>query len=149
MIAITDSNAAKMKPPPRLPADACMIAPISHKSGCTYLGSDREMQRQRLIKGSAKSPQMKTGPTGNQPRRLARCGAGRHRDQQFPATPGNRGHGFAPSVAWSLAQHGTRKRRGLWPKQRRRYYPDRHGEAQRQSTVVPALSRKGRRSWRS
>jgi hypothetical protein len=40
---------------------ADMIAPISHKSGYTYLGSDRETQRQRLLEGSAKTPRMETG----------------------------------------------------------------------------------------
>jgi hypothetical protein len=38
-----------------------MIAPICHKSGYTYLGSDRETQRQRLLEGSAKTPRMETG----------------------------------------------------------------------------------------
>jgi hypothetical protein len=37
-----------------------MIAPISHKSGYTYLGSDSASQRQRLIEGSAKTPRMET-----------------------------------------------------------------------------------------
>ena len=40
---------------------ARMIAPISHKSGYTYLGSDKAMQRQRLLEGSAKTPRMETG----------------------------------------------------------------------------------------
>ena len=40
---------------------ARMIAPISHKSGYTYLGSDRVTQRQRLLEGSAKTPRMETG----------------------------------------------------------------------------------------
>jgi len=40
---------------------ARMIAPISHKSGYTYLGSDRATQRQRLLEGSAKTPRMETG----------------------------------------------------------------------------------------
>jgi hypothetical protein len=39
-----------------------MIAPISHKSGYTYLGPDRATQRQRLLEGSAKNPPMETGP---------------------------------------------------------------------------------------
>ena|SRR5438132_14121501 len=39
---------------------ARMIAPISHKSGYTYLGSDRVTQRQRLLEGSAKTPRMET-----------------------------------------------------------------------------------------
>jgi len=41
---------------------ARMIAPISHKSGYTYLGSDSATQRQRLLEGSAKTPRMETGP---------------------------------------------------------------------------------------
>ena len=40
---------------------ARMIAPISHKSGYTYLGSDKATQRQRLLEGSAKTPRMETG----------------------------------------------------------------------------------------
>jgi hypothetical protein len=40
---------------------AQMIAPISHKSGYTYLGSDRVTQRQRLLEGSAKTPRMEIG----------------------------------------------------------------------------------------
>ena len=40
---------------------AHMIAPISHKSGYTYLGSDQATQRQRLLEGSAKTPRMETG----------------------------------------------------------------------------------------
>jgi hypothetical protein len=39
---------------------ARMIAPISHKSGYTYLGSDKATQRQRLLEGSAKTPRMET-----------------------------------------------------------------------------------------
>src|SRR6266850_361227 len=39
---------------------AQMIAPISHKSGYTYLGSDGTTQRQRLLEGSAKTPRMET-----------------------------------------------------------------------------------------
>ena len=39
---------------------ARMIAPISHKSGYTYLGSDSATQRQRLLEGSAKTPRMET-----------------------------------------------------------------------------------------
>jgi hypothetical protein len=38
-----------------------MIAPISHKSGYTYLGPDRATQIQRLLEGSAKTPPMQTG----------------------------------------------------------------------------------------
>ena len=37
-----------------------MIAPISHKSGYTYLGSGKATQRQRLLEGSAKTPRMET-----------------------------------------------------------------------------------------
>ena len=40
---------------------ARMIAPISHKSGYTYLGPDSATQRQRLLEGSAKTPPMETG----------------------------------------------------------------------------------------
>jgi hypothetical protein len=36
-----------------------MIAPISHKSGYPYLGSDSATQRQRFLEGSAKTPRMK------------------------------------------------------------------------------------------
>src|ERR1700758_5015501 len=45
---------------------ADMIAPISHKSGYTYLGPDRATQRQRLLEGSGKTPRMETGvqPSG-------------------------------------------------------------------------------------
>jgi hypothetical protein len=39
---------------------ARMIAPISHKSGYTYLGSDSATQRQRLLDGSAKTRRMET-----------------------------------------------------------------------------------------
>jgi hypothetical protein len=53
---------------------ARMIAPISHKSGYTYLGPDRATQRQRLLEGSAKTPPMETGhqPIGRaaEPRRV-------------------------------------------------------------------------------
>lgn len=41
---------------------AQMIAPISHKSGYTYLGPDSATQRQRLLEGSAKTPPMQIGP---------------------------------------------------------------------------------------
>jgi hypothetical protein len=41
---------------------AQMIAPISHKSGYTYLGPDSATQRRRLLEGSAKTPPMQTGP---------------------------------------------------------------------------------------
>jgi hypothetical protein len=40
---------------------AHMIAPISHKSGYTYLGPDRVTQIQRLLEGSAKTPPLQTG----------------------------------------------------------------------------------------
>jgi len=40
---------------------AHMIAPVSHKSGYTYLGPDAATQRQRLLEGSAKTPPMQTG----------------------------------------------------------------------------------------
>jgi len=40
---------------------AHMIAPISHKSGYTYLGPDRATQIQRLLEGSAKTPPLQTG----------------------------------------------------------------------------------------
>jgi len=40
---------------------AHMIAPISHKSGYTYLGPDRATQLRRLLEGSAKTPPMQTG----------------------------------------------------------------------------------------
>ena len=39
---------------------ARMIAPIGHKSGYTYLGSDSATQRQRLLEGSAKTPWLET-----------------------------------------------------------------------------------------
>src|SRR5438309_8049460 len=39
---------------------ARMIAPISHESGYTYLGSDRTTQSQRLLEGSTKTPRIKT-----------------------------------------------------------------------------------------
>jgi hypothetical protein len=38
-----------------------MIAPISYKSGYTYLGPDEKTQRQRLLEGTAKTPRMETG----------------------------------------------------------------------------------------
>jgi hypothetical protein len=40
---------------------ADMIVPLSHKSGCTYLGPDCATQRQRLLEGSAKTPPMQIG----------------------------------------------------------------------------------------
>jgi hypothetical protein len=55
---------------------AHMIAPISHKSGYTYLGPDRAAQRRRLLEGSTKNPAMETGaaPVGRsaRPRRTER-----------------------------------------------------------------------------
>jgi len=39
---------------------AQMIAPISHKSGYTYLGPDHAGQRRRLLEGSAKNPPLET-----------------------------------------------------------------------------------------
>jgi hypothetical protein len=55
---------------------AGMIAPISHKSGYTYLGPDNATQRQRLLEGSAKTPRMETGARvigrAAQPRRIKR-----------------------------------------------------------------------------
>ena len=56
---------------------AMMIAPISHKSGYTYLGSDPAMQRQRLLEGSAKTPRMETGAPVNG--RAARSRQVKHR----------------------------------------------------------------------
>jgi hypothetical protein len=60
---------------------AHMIAPISHKSGYTYLGPDSKTQRQRLLEGSAKTPPMETGhqPTG----RPARPRQTKHRRYEF------------------------------------------------------------------
>jgi hypothetical protein len=60
---------------------AHMIAPISHKSGYTYLGPDSKTQRQRLLEGWAKTPPMETGqqPTG-QP---ARPRETKHRRYEF------------------------------------------------------------------
>jgi hypothetical protein len=54
-----------------------MIAPISHKSGYTYLGPDSAAQRQRLLEGSAKTPPMETGAlaigrAAARPRRIKR-----------------------------------------------------------------------------
>src|SRR5437667_2303269 len=56
---------------------AHMIAPVSHKSGYTYLGPDSATQRQRLLEGSAKNPRMETGnaPAPTLPR--SRGGEGR------------------------------------------------------------------------
>jgi hypothetical protein len=48
-----------------------MIAPVSHKSGYTYLGPDRASQRQRLLEGSAKTPPIGSAasPRGRSARR--------------------------------------------------------------------------------
>jgi hypothetical protein len=55
---------------------AQMIAPISHKSGYTYLGPDQAAQRRRLLEGSAKNPPLETGRLtvgrAAQPRRATR-----------------------------------------------------------------------------
>ena len=48
-----------------------MIAPISHKSGYTYLGPDEMTQRQRLLGGSAKTPADGDRRAGNRPCRPA------------------------------------------------------------------------------
>jgi hypothetical protein len=62
---------------------AFMIAPVSHKSGYTYLGPDSTTQRQRLLEGSAKTPRMETGvrpigraarPRNTKPRRYEFAG---------------------------------------------------------------------------
>ena len=60
---------------------ADMIAPISHKSGYTYLGPDRAAQRQRLLEGSGKTPRMETGaqPIG----RAARPRQHKHKRYEF------------------------------------------------------------------
>jgi hypothetical protein len=60
---------------------ADMIAPISHKSGYTYLGPDRAAQRQRLLEGSGKTPRMETGaqPIG----RAARPREPKHKRYEF------------------------------------------------------------------
>jgi hypothetical protein len=55
---------------------AQMIAPISHQSGYTYLGSDEATQSQRPLEGSAKTPRIKTDPRvighAARPRRVKR-----------------------------------------------------------------------------
>ena len=60
---------------------ARMIAPISHKSGYTYLGPDRATQRQRLLEGSAKTPPMETGRQSAG--RAAEPRRGRRRQYEF------------------------------------------------------------------
>ena len=80
---------------------AQMIAPISHKSGYTYLGPDSKTQRQRLAEGSAKTPPMQSGP---QPiGRAARPAKVKHKRYEFA------GWEFKPD------QQGIRRRRAiLW-----------------------------------
>jgi hypothetical protein len=60
---------------------AHMIAPISHKSGYTYLGPDRAAQRRRLLEGSAKTPPMENAD----PKigRSARPRPSKHRRYEF------------------------------------------------------------------
>ena len=58
-----------------------MIAPISHKSGYTYLGPDGGAQRQRLLEGSAKTPPMET--TAIKIGRAARPRPSKHRRYEF------------------------------------------------------------------
>ena len=58
-----------------------MIAPISHKSGYTYLGPDSKTQRQRLLEGSAKTPAMETGPQSTG--RPVRPAETKHRRYEF------------------------------------------------------------------
>jgi len=78
---------------------AHIIAPISHKSGYTYLGPDGTTQRQRLLEGSAKTPPMQTGP---QPvGRAARSAKPRRRRYEFA------GWEFTPD------KHGVRQRRAI------------------------------------
>jgi len=50
---------------------AQMIAPISHKSGYTYLGPDSATQRRRLLVGSAKTRICRLGVQARQARRPA------------------------------------------------------------------------------
>jgi hypothetical protein len=78
---------------------AQMIAPISHKSGYTYLGPDSKTQRQRLLEGSAKTPPMQTGP---QPLgRAARPTKVKHKRYEFA------GWEFKPD------KQGIRRRRAM------------------------------------
>lgn len=78
---------------------AHMIAPISHKSGYTYLGPDGTTQRQRLLEGSAKTPPMESGRqiTG----RAARPAKTKHRRYEFA------GWEFKPD------KQGVRQRRAI------------------------------------
>ncbi len=57
---VPSPTAIQMEAGAEIACRARMIAPISHKSGYTYLGSDRATQRQRLLEGSAKTPRMET-----------------------------------------------------------------------------------------
>jgi hypothetical protein len=61
LVSTAALNAAKRKPRQKIARRAQMIAPISYKSGYTYLGPDNATQRQRLLEGSAKTPRMETG----------------------------------------------------------------------------------------
>jgi hypothetical protein len=78
---------------------ARMIAPISHKSGYTYLGPDGATQRRRLLEGSAKNPPMQTGPevigAAARPRQA------KHRRYRFA------GGEFKPD------KHGVRQKRAI------------------------------------
>jgi hypothetical protein len=60
---------------------AHMIAPISHKSGYTYLGPDRATQIQRLREGSAKTPPLETG--GRAIGRAAQANKIKHKRYEF------------------------------------------------------------------
>ena len=53
---------------------ARMIAPISHKSGYTYLGPDEETQRQRLLEGSAQDTPDGNGYPSDRPHCPAKAG---------------------------------------------------------------------------
>jgi hypothetical protein len=53
---------------------AQMIAPISHKSGYTYLGSDEATQRQRLARGLGQDTPDGNWCSGDRPRRPAQAG---------------------------------------------------------------------------
>jgi hypothetical protein len=76
-----------------------MIAPISHKSGYTYLGPDKVTQRQRLLEGSAKTPPMQTASE------VSGCAA-----RPRKRTP--RRYEFA---GWEFKpdKHGTRQKRAI------------------------------------
>jgi hypothetical protein len=78
---------------------AHMIAPVSHKSGYTYLGPDSATQRQRLLEGSAKTPPMQTGP--QMIGRAARPREARRRLYEFA------GWEFKPD------KHGVRQKRAI------------------------------------